>query len=36
MFFVVGDDRVAPARFAESLGVTVIPVQWAREGIRTW
>jgi D-glycero-alpha-D-manno-heptose-7-phosphate kinase len=36
MFFVVGDDRAAPAGFAESLGVTVLPVQWAREGIRTW
>jgi hypothetical protein len=33
---VVGDDRAAPAGFAESLGVTVLPVQWAGEGIRTW
>ena len=36
MFFVVGGDRGGPERFAESLGATVLPVHWAREGMRTW
>ncbi|HVH68475.1 MAG TPA: hypothetical protein VM716_11440 [Gemmatimonadales bacterium] len=36
MFFVAGDDPAALVAAARGAGATVLPVRWAREGVRTW
>ncbi len=36
MFFVIGDDPARAARVAAEQGSTVLPLQWAWEGVRVW
>ena len=36
MFFVAGTDVAAVADAARTAGATVLPVRWAREGVRAW
>lgn len=36
MFFVAGNDAPAVADAARAAGATVLPVRWAREGVRAW
>ncbi len=36
MFFVTGDDPAPAAAAARAAGATVLPVRWARDGVRAW
>ena len=36
MFFVTGDDPAPATAAARTAGATVLPVRWAREGVRAW
>jgi galactokinase/mevalonate kinase-like predicted kinase len=36
MFFIIGDDPARAARAAAEQGSTVLPLQWAWEGVRVW
>jgi D-glycero-alpha-D-manno-heptose-7-phosphate kinase len=36
MFFITGDDPAPAAAAARAAGATVLPVCWAREGVRAW
>jgi D-glycero-alpha-D-manno-heptose-7-phosphate kinase len=36
MFFVAGNDGSAVADAARAAGATILPVRWAREGVRAW
>jgi galactokinase/mevalonate kinase-like predicted kinase len=36
MFFVAGNDVQAVAAAAVAAGASVLPVGWAREGVRAW
>jgi galactokinase/mevalonate kinase-like predicted kinase len=36
MFFVAGNDVHAVAAAAVAAGASVLPVRWAREGVRAW
>lgn len=36
MFFLIGGDPVPAARVAREQGATVLPLQWAWEGVRVW
>lgn len=36
MFFLIGGDPAAAAVGAREAGITVLPLRWAREGVRGW
>ena len=36
MFFVTGDDPAPATDAARAAGATVLPLRWAREGVRAW
>ena len=36
MLFLIGSDPARAARTAAEQGSTVLPLQWAREGVRVW
>ncbi len=36
MFFLIGGDPATATRLARAEGITVLPVAWARDGVRTW
>ena len=36
MFFVIGGDSAPAARIAAEFGSTVLPLEWAWEGVRVW
>ena len=36
MFFLIGGDPARAARVAAEQGATVLPLQWASEGVRVW
>ena len=36
MFFITANDRAAASEAARASGATVLPVQWASEGVHAW